>query len=41
VLAQLQLRGFGTLQIPQAFDDAVLARIHSSRHLDFLKAAWH
>ncbi len=40
VLAELQRRRFGTLQAPQAFDDAVLARIHSPRYLDFLKHAW-
>ncbi|MDD2808858.1 histone deacetylase family protein [Rhodoferax sp.] len=40
VLAELQRRRFGTLQAPQTFDDAVLARIHSPRYLDFLQHAW-
>nr|WP_319563553.1 histone deacetylase family protein [uncultured Rhodoferax sp.] len=40
VLAELQRRHFGTVHAPQAFDDAVLARIHSPRYLDFLAHAW-
>ena len=40
VLAELQSRSFGAVQAPQAFDDAVLARIHSPRYLDFLAHAW-
>lgn len=40
VLAELQRRRFGPVQKPQAFDDAVLARIHTPRYLDFLAHAW-
>jgi acetoin utilization deacetylase AcuC-like enzyme len=40
VLVELQRRSFGTVQAPQAFDGAALARIHSPRYLDFLAHAW-
>jgi acetoin utilization deacetylase AcuC-like enzyme len=40
VLAELQRRQFGTVQQPQAFDDAVLERVHSPRYLRFLATAW-
>ena len=40
VLAELQRRQLGTVQPPQAFDDAVLERIHSPRYLRFLASAW-
>ena len=40
VLAELQLRQMRTVLPPQAFDDAVLERIHSPRYLRFLSSAW-
>ncbi len=40
VLAELQRRQLGTVQAPHSFDDAVLARIHSQRYLQFLQSAW-
>ena len=40
VLAELQSRKLGVILEPQAFDDSVLARIHSPRYLDFLQSAW-
>jgi acetoin utilization deacetylase AcuC-like enzyme len=40
VLAELQRRKLGTVQPPHAFDDALLARIHSPRYLRFLATAW-
>ncbi|MES2952499.1 MAG: histone deacetylase family protein [Pseudomonadota bacterium] len=40
VLAELQRRKLGTVQPPDAFDDAVLERIHSPRYLNFLQNAW-
>jgi acetoin utilization deacetylase AcuC-like enzyme len=40
VLAELQRRQLGILQPPMAFDDALLARIHSPRYLRFLATAW-
>jgi acetoin utilization deacetylase AcuC-like enzyme len=39
-LAELQRRKLGTVQHPNAFDDAVLERIHSPRYLQFLATAW-
>ena len=40
VLAELQSRQLGILQPPFAFDDALLARIHSPRYLRFLATSW-
>lgn len=40
VLAELQRRKLGTVQHPQAFDDAALETIHSPRYLRFLATAW-
>jgi len=40
VLAELQRRQLGSVQHPQTFDDAALARIHSLRYLRFLATAW-
>ena len=40
VLAELQRRQLGTVQQPHAFDDSVLAAIHSPRYLNFLVTAW-
>jgi acetoin utilization deacetylase AcuC-like enzyme len=39
-LAELQRRKLGTVQHPNAFDDALLERIHSRRYLQFLATAW-
>ena len=40
VLAELQRRQLGTVHNPHAFDDSVLASIHSQRYLNFLASAW-
>jgi acetoin utilization deacetylase AcuC-like enzyme len=40
VLAELELRQLGTVQRPDAFDDAALERVHSRRYLRFLATAW-
>ncbi len=40
VLAELQRRSLGTVQPPDAFDDAALERIHNPRYLRFLASAW-
>ena len=40
VLAELQRRKIGSVHQPLAFDDSVLAGIHSPRYLNFLAAAW-
>jgi acetoin utilization deacetylase AcuC-like enzyme len=43
VLGEVRRRGFGTLQTPAAPDagfEALLARIHAPRYLDFLAGAW-
>ncbi len=40
VLAELQRRALGVVQAPQAFGDASLATVHSSRYLQFLQTAW-
>ncbi len=40
VLAELQRRGLGPIQPPDTFDDALLARVHTPRYLDFLRGAW-
>ena len=40
VLAVLQARALGSLQVPVHFDDALLARIHSPRYVQFLQTAW-
>ncbi len=40
VLAELERRQLGSVQHPDAFDDVLLARIHSPRYLRFLATAW-
>ncbi|RZL61083.1 MAG: histone deacetylase family protein [Variovorax sp.] len=40
VLAELKRRGLGAIETPAAFDDAVIARVHAPRYLDFLRGAW-
>jgi acetoin utilization deacetylase AcuC-like enzyme len=40
VHAELLRRGLGPVLVPQAFDDALIERIHSSRYLQFLAGAW-
>ena len=40
VLAELRQRGVSQILSPQAFDDALLERIHSPRYLKFLQTAW-
>jgi acetoin utilization deacetylase AcuC-like enzyme len=40
VMAELQRRPVGTLQLPGEADLALVRRIHSSRYLDFLSGAW-
>ncbi len=40
VLAELQRRQLSTVQDPMAFDDSLLASIHSPRYLNFLATAW-
>ena len=40
VLLELQRRKLGPLLDPLTFDDALLARVHSPRYLDFLASAW-
>lgn len=40
VLAELTRRQLGSVRQPQAFDAAVLERIHSPRYLAFLASAW-
>jgi acetoin utilization deacetylase AcuC-like enzyme len=40
VATVLQARALGPLQTPHPFDDALLARIHSPRYLQFLQTAW-
>lgn len=40
VVKELQHRQIGPILAPEAFDDSVLATIHHTRYLDFLKGAW-
>ena len=41
VLAELRQRGWGAaVQLPDAFDDALLAQVHAPPYLDFLRGAW-
>ncbi|WP_390348399.1 histone deacetylase family protein [Variovorax boronicumulans] len=37
---ELERRGLGPLQAPDAFDDALLAKVHAPRYLDFIAHAW-
>ena len=41
VLAEVQRRQLGPVQTPDAFDEAVLARLHAPRYLAFLANAWN
>jgi len=40
VLAEVVRRRLGEVQSPDAFDEALLARLHTPRYLDFLANAW-
>ncbi len=40
VLDELKRRALGPIESPAAFDDAVIARVHAPRYLDFLRGAW-
>ncbi len=40
VLEELKRRRLGTIETPTAFDDAVIARVHAPRYVDFLCGAW-
>ncbi|RZL86358.1 MAG: histone deacetylase family protein [Variovorax sp.] len=40
VLQELARRGLGPIETPATFDDAVIARVHAPRYLDFLRVAW-
>ncbi|MBS0427720.1 MAG: histone deacetylase family protein [Proteobacteria bacterium] len=40
VLAELQRRGLGPVEAPDAFDEALLAQVHDARYLAFLAGAW-
>lgn len=40
VLQELQSRKLGPIGAPQAMDDAVIARVHAPRYVDFLRGAW-
>ena len=40
VLQELLRRGLGRIESPRVFDDAVIARIHAPRYVDFLRGAW-
>ncbi|WP_431127294.1 histone deacetylase family protein [Variovorax paradoxus] len=37
---ELERRALGPLQLPDAFDEALLARVHAPRYLDFIAHAW-
>lgn len=37
---ELARRGLGPLQLPDAFDAALLAKVHAPRYLDFIAHAW-
>ncbi|RYF67573.1 MAG: histone deacetylase family protein, partial [Comamonadaceae bacterium] len=40
VLEELKRRALGRIEAPTTFDDAVIARVHAPRYLDFLRGAW-
>ncbi|MDM0042504.1 histone deacetylase family protein [Variovorax sp. J22G21] len=40
VLQELKRRGLGAIETPGTFDDAVIARVHAPRYVDFLRGAW-
>jgi len=37
---ELERRGLGPLQVPDDFDEALLAKVHAPRYLDFMAHAW-
>ncbi len=37
---ELERRALGALQAPDAFDEALLAKVHAPRYLDFIAHAW-
>ena len=37
---ELERRALGPLQVPDAFDEALLAKVHAPRYLDFIAHAW-
>ena len=37
---ELERRGLGPLQVPDDFDEALLAKVHAPRYLDFIAHAW-
>ena len=41
VKRELERRGLGPVQAPDAFDEALLARVHAPRYLDFIAHAWN
>jgi acetoin utilization deacetylase AcuC-like enzyme len=41
ILRELRERNVGPIEMPIAFDDAVIARVHTRRYLDFLANAWN
>jgi acetoin utilization deacetylase AcuC-like enzyme len=40
VKAEIERRGLGPLAAPDAFDEALLAKVHAPRYLDFIAHAW-
>ncbi|MDH6591460.1 acetoin utilization deacetylase AcuC-like enzyme [Variovorax sp. TBS-050B] len=40
VKAEIERRGLGPLAAPDAFDEALLAKVHAPRYLDFIANAW-
>ncbi|MDM0078024.1 histone deacetylase family protein [Variovorax sp. J2P1-59] len=40
VLRELQERNLGSIESPDAFDDAAMGRVHAPRYLEFLANAW-
>ncbi|RYF30657.1 MAG: histone deacetylase family protein [Comamonadaceae bacterium] len=40
VLEELKRRAIGAIESPGAFDDAVIARVHAPRYVEFLRGAW-
>lgn len=41
VVKELRRRHFTEIEKPLIFDDLILAKVHSSRYIDFLRGAWH
>src|SRR6185369_2659206 len=40
VLRELKARRLGAVEVPGTFPNDAIARVHSRRYIDFLKAAW-